>query len=131
MTDDARLLKRIHDLPIPRDFNPMPDWVDRAIFQSLLQKGYLTTFDLIPDEQGVPCIALGVEVTDTVGLKLLGALDRHDAQIVAESECGESLVRDFDFRLVQPCRCRLLRLEELADTLAIYPQALYNKCRSW
>ncbi len=65
MTDDARLLKRIHDLPVPRDFNPMPDWVDRAIFQSLLQKGYLTTFDLIPDEQGVPCIALGVEVTDS------------------------------------------------------------------
>jgi hypothetical protein len=70
MNREIEILKRIHDLPVPRDLNPLPEWADPYVIETLINRGYLTCFDSVRDEQGVFCMIVRAELTES-GRRLL------------------------------------------------------------
>jgi hypothetical protein len=60
---EIEILKRINNLPAPRDLNPLPEWADPHIIESLMAIGYLACFDFQRDESGIIYVMLRTELT--------------------------------------------------------------------
>lgn len=63
MNKDRDLLHRIEALPEPRHLFILPDWVDPALLNRLIDDGYLTCLHHQRDDKGALHLAMGLQLT--------------------------------------------------------------------
>ena len=63
MKKELEVLRRIEALPEPRHLFILPDWVDSATLDRLIQGGCLTCFHQQRDEKGDLHLVMGLQLT--------------------------------------------------------------------
>ncbi|HEV3271912.1 MAG TPA: hypothetical protein VGZ93_07000 [Candidatus Methylacidiphilales bacterium] len=67
MKKERDTLRRIEALPEPRHLFILPDWIDSATLDRLIQQGYLTCQHHQRDANGAIHLAMGLQVTPKGG----------------------------------------------------------------